>query len=77
MPTARKTKGQRRKHAVPLSEKLLLSVNEANQLSGYPRDRLYAAIHDGRLNARKIGKRNFRVHRRDLEHFISHEAETT
>ena len=77
MPAKAKTSGQRRKYAVPLSEKLLLTVNEANQLSGYPRDSLYEAIHDGRLKALKLGKRNFRLHKRDLEDFIADEAGRT
>lgn len=55
--------------AVPLSEKLMLTLAEAAQLSGLSRVYLREAIGKKKLTARIIGK-GFKVKRSDLEKFI-------
>jgi excisionase family DNA binding protein len=52
-----------------LSAKLLLTLPEAQALTGLSRDVLRAAIDDGSLSARRIG-RAFRIKRADLESYI-------
>jgi excisionase family DNA binding protein len=54
---------------VPLSDKLMLTLAEAAQLSGLSRRYLRGAIAKQRLKARIIGK-GFKVKRADLEGFI-------
>ncbi len=57
--------------AVPVSEKLMLSLKEASALAGISRDRLLAAIESGKLKASKdtIG-RGWRVKRDDLDIYV-------
>ncbi len=52
-----------------LSAKLLLSLAEAQALTGLSRDTLRAAIEDGSLSARRIG-RGWKIKRRDLESYV-------
>ena len=54
---------------VPTENKLLLTLAECSALTGLSRGVLRAAIDDGSLKARVIG-RGFRVKRADLETFI-------
>jgi excisionase family DNA binding protein len=56
--------------AVPLADKLTLSLVEAAQLSGLSRNHLRAAIEEKKLKARIIG-RGWRVKRADLESYVS------
>lgn len=58
------------KSAVPTSEKMILSLDEAAALSGVPRAVLNDARRDGRLRARKLG-RGYKVLRADLESFAA------
>ncbi len=57
--------------AVPISDKLMLSLKEASALAGIPRARLLVAIESGKLKASKdaIG-RGWRVKRVDLELYV-------
>lgn len=55
---------------VPLHVKPLLTLGEAQRLSGLSRPFLLAAIRENRLRGDKIGKA-WRVRRRDLERFVS------
>lgn len=59
----------RQKRHAPTEAKLLLSVEEAQSLTGLSRNSLMEAIRAGRLAARKVG-RAWRIKRRDLEAFI-------
>jgi len=54
---------------VPIEVKLLLSIREAQKLTGLSRDRLRQAIQTGGLKAQLIG-RGWRVKRSDLERYI-------
>jgi excisionase family DNA binding protein len=47
-----------------------LSINDTVLISGLGRDTIYRAIRDGRLKARKVGRRTL-VLRTDLEAFLS------
>jgi len=47
-----------------------LSITEACQVAGLGRTKLYQAISDGRLKARKFGKRTI-ILRTDLKEFLS------
>lgn len=47
-----------------------LSVSEACRVAGIGRTKIYEAISDGRLTARKLGKRTL-VLRADLQAFLS------
>ena len=53
----------------PPSQKLLLSLPEAQSYSGLSRANLMEAIHDESLAAQKIG-RGWKIKRRDLESYI-------
>jgi len=55
--------------AVPLADKLTLSLSEAARLSGLSRNHLRAAIEDKKLKARIIG-RGWRVKRDDLDLYV-------
>lgn len=46
-----------------------LSISETSRVSGIGRTKLYEAISDGRLTARKFGKRTI-ILRADLERFL-------
>ena len=46
------------------------SINEAVLASGLGRDMIYGAIRDGRLKARKVGRRTL-ILRADLEAYLS------
>ncbi len=51
-------------------EKLAYSLDEACALVGLGKTKLYESINDGRLRARKCGKRTM-VLRSDLQEFLS------
>ena len=53
----------------PPSQKLLLSLAEAQSYSGLSRANLMDAIHDEKLRAQKIG-RGWKIKRRDLESYV-------
>ena len=55
--------------SVPVEAKLLLTLAEAQALTGLSRSTLRAAINSGELKARQIGKA-FRIKRADLEKFV-------
>ena len=55
--------------APPIADKLLLGLEEAALLTGLPRALLLQAIHDGTLEARKMG-RAWKIKRRALDAFI-------
>lgn len=59
-----------RTHKIPVENKPLLTLAEAQQVSGLSRKFLLEAIQQGRLKAEIIGKA-WRVKRRDLDRFIS------
>jgi excisionase family DNA binding protein len=54
---------------VPIDAKLLLSLAEAQALTGLSRNTLRAAIDAGKLKAKRIG-RGWKVKRRDLDSWI-------
>jgi excisionase family DNA binding protein len=56
-----------------MSEKLVVTPREAAQISGLPRDFVYEALRDGRLQAIRRG-RNFLIPRRELDRFVEEEA---
>ena len=51
-------------------EKVWLRVPEAAELLGLPRTRAYELSHRGELPAVRIGERNIRVNRTELERFL-------
>jgi excisionase family DNA binding protein len=53
-----------------LNQKLSLSVEEAAEATGIGRSKLYEAMRDGLLQARKFGRRTI-ILRDDLERFLS------
>lgn len=55
--------------SVRVAEKLLLTVPEAQKMTGLSREILMDAIADGNLKAKKIGK-PWRIKRSDLENFV-------
>jgi len=55
--------------AVPIENKLLLTLREVQALTGLSRDTLREAIEQGQLKAQIIGKA-WRVKRQDLEEYI-------
>lgn len=55
--------------ATPPSQKLLLSLGEAQSYSGLSRANLMDAIHEQTLAAQKIG-RGWKIKRRDLESYV-------
>jgi excisionase family DNA binding protein len=58
-----------RSASVRVSEKLLLTVSDCRLLTGLSEQNLRDAIHDGKLNARIIG-RGYKVKRTDLDVFV-------
>jgi excisionase family DNA binding protein len=56
--------------SVPVADKLLLSLEECQTLTGLSRATLRSAIDDGALKARIIG-RGFKIKRADLDKYIS------
>jgi excisionase family DNA binding protein len=57
------------KSVVPIADKILLTVNDCRLLTGLSEQNLRDAIHDGKLNARIIG-RGYKVKRKDLDAFV-------
>ena len=57
--------------AVPIADKLSLTLAEASKLSGYSEDFLSKAIHDGTLKAAKGRTRGWNIKRADLDAFVS------
>jgi excisionase family DNA binding protein len=55
--------------AVPIADRLTLTLEESSQLSGLPRSFIVRNIHSGKLKAIRIG-RSFRVKRADLNQFV-------
>jgi excisionase family DNA binding protein len=55
--------------AVPIADRLTLSVDDAAQLSGLPRSFVLKSIHDDKLKAIRIG-RSYHVKRSDLDRFV-------
>lgn len=60
---------QREFPSVPISDKLLLTIAEAQALTGLSRELLREAIATGELKAKVIGK-GWRIKRSDLDKFI-------
>lgn len=56
-------------NAVPIGERLTLSVDDAAQLSGLPRSFILKSIHNDKLKAIRIG-RSYHVKRSDLDRFV-------
>jgi excisionase family DNA binding protein len=56
-------------NAVPIADRLTLTVEEASQLSGLPRSFIVKNIHSGTLKAIRIG-RSFHVKRANLNQFV-------
>ncbi|MBD2359237.1 helix-turn-helix domain-containing protein [Tolypothrix sp. FACHB-123] len=54
---------------VPIADKLLLTIAEAQALTGLSREFLRDAINSGQLKAKQIGK-SWRVKRSDLQEYI-------
>jgi excisionase family DNA binding protein len=55
---------------VPVEAKLLLTLQEAQALTGLSRDTLRHAIDDGTLKAQVIG-RGFKIKRADLDEYVA------
>ncbi|NJO93506.1 MAG: helix-turn-helix domain-containing protein [Hydrococcus sp. RM1_1_31] len=55
--------------AVPIENKLLLTLREVQALTGLSREILREAISDGKLKGQIVGKA-WRVKRKDLEEYI-------
>lgn len=60
---------KRLKAAVTIAEQLALTVNDAAQLAGLPRNFIEQSVDAGKLKAFKVGKVSY-VKRSDLEAFI-------
>ncbi|OKH35824.1 excisionase [Calothrix sp. HK-06] len=56
--------------SVPIADKLLLTLPEAQALTGLSREFLRDAINDGTLKAKMIG-RGWRVKRSDLDEYVA------
>ncbi len=67
--TAQEAQGNSKQATLSLADKLTLSLAEAAQLSGLSRGYLRAAIGEGTLKARIIG-RGWRVKRDDLDGYV-------
>jgi excisionase family DNA binding protein len=63
------TKGEQ-EPSIPIADKLLLTLTEAQLLTGLSKQFLLSAIQQGTLKAKTIG-RSWRVKRSDLEAFIA------
>jgi excisionase family DNA binding protein len=59
----------REANAVPLADRLTLTVDDAVRLSGLPRSFILHNIHEGKLKAIRIGRRHY-VKRSDLNQFV-------
>jgi excisionase family DNA binding protein len=59
-----------RSASIRVSEKLLLTVSDCRLLTGLSEQVLRAAIHDGKLKAKVIG-RGYKVKRLDLDNFVT------
>ena len=57
-------------HQAPLKDNIAFSLEQAGHVSGLGRSALYLAVRDGRLLARKFGRRTV-VLRADLEAFLA------
>jgi len=53
-----------------ISEKLALSIDEASKYSTIGKTRLYQAINEGKLTAKKMGRKTL-ILRSDLESFLT------
>ena len=53
----------------PVGDKLLLTVDEAMDLIGVPRSRLFALIRDGELQSSMLGGRRY-IRRSDVDAFV-------
>lgn len=66
----RRRKGrEREENPVPIANRLTLTVDDAVQLSGLPRDFIVEKIQSGKLKAIKIGDQHY-VKRSDLNQFV-------
>jgi len=65
-PRQRKVRGA---DAVPIADRLALTLDEAAQLSGLPRSFIVQSIHNGKLHSIKIGRSQY-VKRTDLNEFV-------
>ncbi len=55
--------------AIPVADKLMLTLADAAALTSLSKDHLSAAIHAGKLKAKKIG-RGWKVKRDDLDGYV-------
>src|SRR5262245_17512246 len=69
MEPRREAARKRGANAVPIAERLTLTLEEAAHLSGLPRSFIVKNIHSGTLKAVRIG-RSFHVKRSDLNQFV-------
>ncbi len=69
MEPRRKPESKPGANAVPIADRLTLSVEDAAQLSGLPRSFIVKSIHNGKLKAIRIG-RSYHVKRYDLDSFV-------
>jgi excisionase family DNA binding protein len=69
MEPRRRRGRDRGSNAVPIVDRLTLSVDEAAHLSGLPRSFIVKNIHNGKLKAIRIG-RSYHVKRSDLDEFV-------
>lgn len=60
---------KRTANAVPIADRLTLTLDEAAYLSGLPRSFIVKSIHSGKLKAIRIG-RSYHVKRFDLDRFV-------
>ena len=67
---AQASQGRHSNSAVPLNQRLMLSLTEAASLSGLPRSFITESTENGRLKALKIA-RTILVKRSDLEQFVA------
>lgn len=67
--TGESVRADRREIVNGAKERLAVSVREAAQLAGIGLTCLYAAIDEGKVKARKLGRRTL-ILRRDLEMFL-------
>jgi excisionase family DNA binding protein len=60
---------QPRTNAVPIADRLTLTLNDAVQLSGLPRSFVVQSVHNGKLKSIKVGRTYF-VKRSSLDEFV-------
>ena len=58
---------------VPFEQRAFLTVQQAVQFSGTTKTRIYAALKEGRIAARKLGKRTL-IDRRSLVAFLENNS---